>query len=105
MENRKLIIPGDLSCPPSEVYTFRTFTFFAHRFCEYDVLVTIPWEFRDTYWRWFKDNYLFDHVKDLVEDSTDIQAVKISLSRLTCENLQPCLKSIGFNMLGMLNKR
>lgn len=104
MNRKNLLMSGDLACPPSEVYVFRTFTFFARRMCAYDVLVEVPWGFRDTYWNWFKDNSLMDHVEDFVDEGTVVEAVRFSAPRLTCENLNQSLLGIGFNMKNFKGK-
>jgi len=98
MNRTNLIVSGDLACPPSEIYVFRSFTFFARRMCDYDVLVAVPWEYRDTYWNWFKDHSLMDDITDFIDGTKeDVAAIKLSVSRLTCENLHSSLRQIGFN--------
>jgi hypothetical protein len=95
--DRILLIDADLACPPSEVYTFRSFTLFAACLCDYQNLAEVPnWEFRDTYWRWYKDHDLLDHVYDLV-DNESVVGVRFSMPRLTCENLNSALQAIGFS--------
>lgn len=96
-----LVVSADLACPPSEVYAFRSFTFFAHKYCHYEILATVEdWEYRDTYWEWFKDHYLFDHVKDLIEETDIPDAVRLTEDRITCENLLSNLRTIGFTPPG-----
>ncbi|TXI10792.1 MAG: hypothetical protein E6Q68_07495 [Polynucleobacter sp.] len=98
MNRQNLLLPGDLACPPSEVFVFRSFTFFARRMCDYTILVEVPWEFRDTYWNWFKENYLMDHIEDFVAQDSQIEAVRFSVPKLTCENLHFSLRKIGFDI-------
>lgn len=100
----KIIVSGDLSYPPSEVYTFRTFVFCAKRLCGYTVLVEVPWEYRDTYWAWFKNNWLFDHVDDFIDITAAEPGKRLSVDRMTCENLNHCLASIGFSISNDRNK-
>lgn len=98
MNRKNLLLSGDLACPPSEVFVFRSFTFFARRMCEYNVLVEVPWDFRDTYWSWFKDNFLLDNIEDFVAQDTSIEALRFSVPKLTCENLHYSLGKIGFDV-------
>lgn len=90
-----LLINADLACPPNEIYAFRTFTLVANKFCHYEVLAEIEkWEFRDTYYSWFKTHYLFDHVKDIVPQGE--LGYKIYAPKLTLNNLRELLNKIGF---------
>lgn len=98
-QEKNLIVNGELSCPPSEIYAFRTFTFFAKQFCHYEILVKVPWDDRDAFWNWMKHKYLLDHVRDLIaeEDHHPELGKELILERITCDNLVPVLSSIGLN--------
>jgi hypothetical protein len=96
--NQNLLISADLACPPSELGAFRSLTFFAHRFPPYfHVLSIVPdWGHRDTYWSWFKTHNLFDHVEDLVgPDEVVNNSIVLFRDRITCDNLEACLRSLG----------
>lgn len=92
-----LLISADLACPPNEVYAFRTFTFIANQYCEFRVFAEIEnWDFRDTYWNWFKERYLLDYVADIITHVEKPEAYRIKINSLTCDNLNRVLSSIGF---------
>jgi len=93
---KTLLIDADLACPPNEIYAFRTFTFVANKYCEFEVLAEINnWEFRDTYWFWFKNNYLLDNVKDIIQKGSST-GYTFKAPKITLNNLRESLETIGF---------
>lgn len=99
---RELNLEDKLIHPPNESIMFYPFTFFAKHFCGYDIFLVIPWDQRDTYWKWLNDNNCKDNIKDLISDYADISIFKISL--LTCETLPQVLQSIGFDLRNYTKK-
>ena len=87
-----LIIDGNLACPPSETYSFGTICLFAS-IKKYDILVEVPWDYRDFYYSWLKKHYLLDHVCDIIKEGEE-RGRRVFADRLTCENIWRVLESI-----------
>ena len=65
--SNNLIISAEYSAPPSEIYAFRTLTMYASVFKGYECVVEVTnWEEVDRYYKWLKGNYIYDYIKDMV---------------------------------------
>jgi hypothetical protein len=84
-----LLISGELTAPPSEVSAFRTLTLYATTFKQLDCLVEVQRDEIDFYYRWLKDRYALDFVKQIVYTGEE-HGFKIQYShikKLTFNNL------------------
>ncbi len=61
-----LIISGELTAPKSEVGAFRLLTLYATVFKNMNCLVECRKEEIDFYYKWLKNNYSYDFVKQIV---------------------------------------
>lgn len=62
-----LIISGELTAPKSEVGAFRSLTLYATVFKKLDCLVECESEDIDFYYKWLKEKYSYDFVKQMVK--------------------------------------
>lgn len=85
-----LIISGEYSIPPSELYAFRTLTMYANIIKHYDCLIEVQKENVDYYHKWLKSKYLYDFIEDLIYLNEE-NGVKIKYNihndRITYNNL------------------
>jgi hypothetical protein len=61
-----LVIHAPLSEPPTESLPFRYVVSCANRHCEMNVLLECEVEERDLYWRFLKEQGMFDFVDDII---------------------------------------
>jgi hypothetical protein len=90
-----LIISAEFSAPPSETGAFRTLTMYATIMRHYDCLVEVGKEERDYYYKWLKNRYIYDYVKELVIVGEE-KGIKIVYNlyndRMTYNNLGQYIK-------------
>ena len=84
-----LLISCELTAPPSEVSAFRTLTMYATFFKEMDCLVEAHPDEIDFYYKWLKNNYAYDHIKQFVKhkEVTGIRLNYDRINRITYNNL------------------
>jgi len=93
-----LIIDCQFTAPPSEIGAFRTLTLYATIFKKMDCLIESPPEEIDYYYKWLKNNYALDFVKQIVyyneETGLKIKANPI-YDRITFNNLNSFIKILN----------
>lgn len=62
-----LIISGELTAPKSEVGAFRSLTLYATVFKNLNCLVECEKKDIDFYYKWLKEKYSYDYVKQMVK--------------------------------------
>lgn len=84
-----LLISGELTAPPSEVSAFRTLTLYATVIKKLDCLVEVKPDEIDFYYRWLKDKYAMDFVKEFVTigEASGFRLQHDSIKKLTFNNL------------------
>jgi len=84
-----LLISSELTAPPSEVSAFRTLTLYATAIKRLDCLVEVQPGEIDFYYRWLKQKYAMDFVKQLVNVG-EVDGFRLqynSIKKLTFHNL------------------
>jgi hypothetical protein len=93
-----LIISAEYSAPPSEIYAFRALTMYASVFRHYDCLVEVSKGEIDYYYKWMREKYIYDYIKQIV-DIGEEDGVYIRYSndrdRLTLNNLNEYMVLVG----------
>jgi len=84
-----LLISSELTAPPSEVSAFRTLTLYATTFKQLDCLVEVDKNEIDFYYKWLKDRYALDFVKQFVYigETTGFRLQYSRIKKLTYNNL------------------
>ncbi len=84
-----LLISGELTAPPSEVSAFRSLTLYATVFKQLDCLVEVQKEEMDFYYKWLKDKYALDFVKQFVcvGETSGFRLQYSRIKKLTYNNL------------------
>ncbi len=91
-----VIINCVLTAPPSEIYAFRTFTLYATVFHNYTCLVEVSKDEIDFYYRWLKNKYALDFVKQLIYLNEE-HGIRIDTNisdRITLDNLNKFIEVI-----------
>jgi len=85
-----LIISGELTTPKSEVGAFRSLTLYATVFRNLNCLVECERSKIDYYYKWLKENYSYDFVKQMVKENEE-KGIAIRFSKhiqtITFDNL------------------
>ena len=84
-----LLISGELTAPPSEVSAFRSLTLYATVFKNLDCLVEVDRQEIDFYYKWLRDKYAYDFVKQMVYRGEE-QGFRLqygNIKKLTYNNL------------------
>jgi hypothetical protein len=68
-------ISADLSAPPSEKIIFRDVCLFCKIFKKLDVVAITEKETIDYYVIWFRKNYLFDFVDDIISKDEELNTI------------------------------
>ena len=84
-----LLISSELTAPPSEVSAFRSLTLYATTFKQLDCLVEVQKDELDFYYKWLKDKYALDFVKEFVYigETTGFRLQYSRIKKLTYNNL------------------
>jgi hypothetical protein len=84
-----LLISSELTAPPSEVSAFRTLTLYATVIKKLDCLVEVKPNEIDFYYRWLKEKYAMDFVKEFVTvgEANGFRLKHDSIKKLTFNNL------------------
>ena len=84
-----LLISGELTAPPSEVSAFRTLTLYATVVKKLDCLVEVQPNEIDFYYRWLKEKYAMDFVREFVTvgEVSGFRLRHDSIKKLTFNNL------------------
>ena len=84
-----LLISGELTAPPSEVSAFRSLTLYATVFKHLDCLVEVQKDEIDFYYKWLRDKYAYDFVKEIVYigETTGFRLQHTRIKKLTYNNL------------------
>lgn len=84
-----LLISSELTAPPSEVSAFRSLTLYATTFKQLDCLVEVEKDQKDFYYKWLKDKYALDFVKEFVYigETTGFRLQYSRIKKLTYNNL------------------
>lgn len=92
-----LLISGELTAPPSEVYAFRSLTLYATIFKKLDCLVEVQLGQTDFYYKWLKDKYAFDFVKEIVYvgETTGFRLQHSKIKKITYNNLNDLISVIS----------
>jgi len=95
-----VIINSVLTAPPSEVYAFRTLTFYATIFHHYDCLIETNKDEIDFYYKWLKNKYCLDFVKQFVYTNQE-HGIRINekvCDRITFNNLNHLIGILRFDI-------
>lgn len=92
-----LLISGELSAPPSEVSAFRTLTLYATMFKHMDCLVEVKKEEVDFYYKWLRNKYALDFVKQFVVlgEEKGYRLQYSSIHKITYNNLDTLISVIN----------
>ena len=84
-----LLISSELTAPPSEVSAFRSLTLYATTFKQSYCLIEVRREEIDFYYKWLKDKYALDFVKEFVYigETTGFRLQHPRIKKLTYNNL------------------
>ena len=84
-----LLISGELTAPPSEVSAFRTLTLYATVFKKLDCLIEVQDGEVDFYYRWLKEKYAMDFVREFVTvgEASGFRLNHEKIKKLTYNNL------------------
>jgi pantothenate kinase-related protein Tda10 len=85
-----LIISAEFTAPPSEVSVFRTLTMYATLFRSMDCLVEANKHEIDYYYKWLRDKYAKDYIKQMIcigEETGIFIKYNVRYDRLTLNNL------------------
>lgn len=74
-----LAVDAELSCPPSELTSFRELTMFAYMYEYEDVVAVAPRGMRSLYWAWMKNNGIRDYIKEILLPAEVAKLKAISL--------------------------
>lgn len=74
-----LIIDANLSCPPSELSSFRDVTLYAKIYNYESILIVAPEGTRSSYWNWMRKNAIKDYVSEIIlpHECIDVKAIVI----------------------------
>ena len=93
-----LLISGELSAPPSEVSAFRSFTLYATIFKHMDCLVEVQKEEVDFYYKWLRQKYALDFVRQFVVigEETGYRIQYSSVKIITFNNLDVLISRFNY---------
>lgn len=83
-----LIIPANLSEPPSEGLMFRYLTLVSKKELKYSNLLEAPNDMIDMYYRYLKQRGLFDYIDDIIAPPHREHGVVINDSRIDWSNVK-----------------
>lgn len=91
-----LLISGELSAPPSEVSAFRSLTLYATIFKHMDCLVEVQKEEVDFYYKWLRNKYALDFVRQFVilGEEKGYRLEYASIHKITYNNLDALISVI-----------
>lgn len=92
-----LLISGELSAPPSEVSAFRTLTLYATIFKHMDCLIEVQKEEIDYYYKWLRNKYALDFVRQFVVlgEEKGYRLQYSSIQKITYNNLDTLISVIN----------
>lgn len=89
-----LIIPANLSEPPSEGLMFRYLTLVSKKELKYSNLLEAPNDMIDMYYYYLKQRGMFDYIDDIIAPPHKEQGVIIHASRIDWSNVKSIISRL-----------
>lgn len=89
-----LIIPANLSEPPSEGLMFRYLTLVSKKELHYSNLLESPKDMIDIYYFYLKRRGLFDYIDDIISPPHNEHGIIVSVSRIDWSNVKTIISRI-----------
>ena len=90
-----LIIPANLSEPPSEGLMFRYLTLISKNKLKYDNLLEAPNEMIDMYYSYLKRRGLFDYIDDIISPPHRESGIILQVKLITWTNVNHIISNIS----------
>jgi len=89
-----LIIPAQLSEPPSEGLMFRYLTLVSKKELKYSNLIESPEDMVDIYYRYLKKRGLFDYIDDIISPPHKEHGVIVKVNHIDWNNVKSIISRL-----------